>query len=105
LKANWTKSALKPNINLKSTHVIITVKMMLSGFEKTTGRALKVGSLLCKSTNTMNPSQNSLFKADAYVRAVAGVEFWDWFMGKPLTGRKGKSVPEGRQRHTKAEKA
>jgi hypothetical protein len=27
----------------------------------------------------MKPSQNSLFKADAYVRAVAGVEFWDWF--------------------------
>jgi hypothetical protein len=28
----------------------------------------------------MKPSQNSLFKADAYVRAVAGVEFWDWFI-------------------------
>jgi Protein of unknown function (DUF3309) len=37
-----------------------------------------VGYLVMR-TGPGNPSQNSLFKADAYVRAVAGVEFWDWF--------------------------
>jgi hypothetical protein len=30
----------------------------------------------------MKPSQNSLFKADTYVRPVAESEFWDWFLNR-----------------------